>query len=72
MLPRVSRGYFPFLISHSIDQFLLLVKLSVGHLDSETIPESVKRPMIQCFSLVKINAGRKEKRFSFLSSSFLD
>lgn len=28
--------------------------------------------MIQCLSLVKINGARKEKRFSFLSSPFLD
>lgn len=72
MLLKACRGHFPFLISHPIDQFLLLVKLSVGHLVSKTIPESVKRHIIQCLSLVKINGEKKEKRLSFLSSPFLD
>lgn len=53
MLPSVSRGKLPFLISHPIDHFLLLVKFlkfSVGHVDSKIIPESVKRHMIQSLS----------------------
>lgn len=71
MLPSVSRGKLPFLISHPIDHFLLLVNFSVGHVDSKIIPESVKRHMIQSLSH-KNKGGKKGKSFSFLSFPFSD